>query len=79
MTDSYIMIDPHGRFYQNTNGTYSYSKSILDITENEIIKYENVDMNKYNKRKKIKQNIKQKYMKINLAILCIHSKKHTNY
>ncbi|RXJ89183.1 radical SAM protein [Arcobacter sp. CECT 8983] len=50
MIDSYIMIDPHGRFYQNTNGTYTYSKSILDITENEIAKCFNVDMNKYNER-----------------------------
>jgi radical S-adenosyl methionine domain-containing protein 2 len=50
MTDSYIMIDPHGRFYQNTNGTYSYSKSILDITKDEIIECINVDMDKYNKR-----------------------------
>ena len=50
MTDSYIMIDPHGRFYQNTNGSYIYSKSILDITENEIMKCVNVDMSKYNNR-----------------------------
>ncbi len=50
MTDSYIMIDPHGRFYQNTNGTYSYSKSILDITKDEIIECINIDMDKYNKR-----------------------------
>lgn len=50
MTDSYIMIDPHGRFYQNTNGTYSYSKSILDITKDEIIECINIDMDKYNER-----------------------------
>lgn len=47
MIDSYIMIDPHGRFYQNTNGAYVYSKSILDITESEIKKCVNVDMEKY--------------------------------
>ncbi|MAC84449.1 MAG: radical SAM protein [Arcobacter sp.] len=50
MTDSYIMIDPHGRFYQNTNGSYIYSKSILDITENEIMKCINVDMSKHHNR-----------------------------
>lgn len=50
MTDSYIMIDPYGRFYQNTNGSYTYSKSILDITDNEIMKCINVDINKYNNR-----------------------------
>lgn len=50
MTDSYIMIDPYGRFYQNTNGIYIYSESILDVSEDEINKYINVDMNKYNNR-----------------------------
>jgi radical S-adenosyl methionine domain-containing protein 2 len=50
MTDSYIMIDPYGRFYQNTKGTYIYSKSILDVGEDEINKCINVDMNKYNNR-----------------------------
>ncbi len=52
MTDSYIMIDPHGRFYQNTNGTYIYSKSILDITKDEILECINIDMDKYNERYK---------------------------
>lgn len=50
MTDSYIMIDPHGRFYQNTNGIYTYSKSILDITKDEIMDCINVNMDKYNER-----------------------------
>ena len=52
MTDSYIMIDPHGRFYQNTNGIYTYSKSILDITKDEILECINIDMDKYNERYK---------------------------
>ncbi len=52
MTDSYIMIDPHGRFYQNTNGTYSYSKSILNITKDEILECINIDIDKYNERYK---------------------------
>jgi radical S-adenosyl methionine domain-containing protein 2 len=30
MTESYIMIDPYGRFYQNTNSQYYYSNSILN-------------------------------------------------
>ena len=50
MTDSYIMIDPHGRFYQNTNSTYEYSKSILEIQTDEIIKHINFDFNKYKNR-----------------------------
>ena len=28
MTNSYIMLDPYGRFYQNENNSYTYSKSI---------------------------------------------------
>lgn len=33
MTDSYLMIDPNGRFYQNSKGVsnYSYSERITDV------------------------------------------------
>ncbi|MHA1278240.1 MAG: viperin family antiviral radical SAM protein [Candidatus Helarchaeota archaeon] len=31
MHNSYIMVDPCGRFYQNTGYTYSYSRSILKV------------------------------------------------
>ena len=33
MTDSYLMIDPSGRFYQNSKGVsdYSYSERIIDV------------------------------------------------
>ncbi|MHA1843122.1 MAG: viperin family antiviral radical SAM protein [Promethearchaeota archaeon] len=31
MVDSYIMIDPLGRFFQNSGGTYSYSMPILQV------------------------------------------------
>jgi radical S-adenosyl methionine domain-containing protein 2 len=33
MTESYIMIDPHGRFFQNTDGGkgYQYSQPILEV------------------------------------------------
>jgi radical S-adenosyl methionine domain-containing protein 2 len=50
MTDSYIMIDPHGRFYQNTNSTYTYSASILDICTSEIINHVDVNFDKYKNR-----------------------------
>lgn len=50
MTDSYIMIDPYGRFYQNTNSTYTYSKSILEICTSEITNHVNVNFDKYNNR-----------------------------
>ena len=31
MTESYIMIDPAGRFFDNSQGTYRYSKPILKV------------------------------------------------
>ncbi len=50
MTDSYIMIDPHGRFYQNTIGNYIYSKSIIDIEVAEAFSEIEFDIDKYNSR-----------------------------
>lgn len=31
MIKSYIMIDPMGRFLQNTNNIYQYSRSFLEV------------------------------------------------
>ncbi|MHA1279286.1 MAG: hypothetical protein ACTSQI_14185 [Candidatus Helarchaeota archaeon] len=31
MHNSYLMVDPSGRFYQNTGYTYSYSRPILEV------------------------------------------------
>lgn len=31
MTDSYVMIDPLGRFYGNSNGVQTYSRPILEV------------------------------------------------
>lgn len=31
MTDSYVMVTPDGRFYQNSAGKYSYSSPILEV------------------------------------------------
>ena len=31
MTDSYVMADPLGRFFDNTKGSYTYSRPILQI------------------------------------------------
>jgi len=50
MKDSYIMIDPHGRFYQNSNDEYSYSKSILHVDMNEAFKSLKFDFKKYSNR-----------------------------
>ena len=50
MIESYIMIDPHGRFYQNSGAIYQYSKSILELESNEIINHVNFDLKKYKNR-----------------------------
>lgn len=31
MTESYVMVDPSGRFFQNTQGTYKYSEPIQEV------------------------------------------------
>ena len=31
MTESYVMLDPLGRFFQNTDGIYVYSPSVLEV------------------------------------------------
>lgn len=31
MTESYVMVDPAGRFFQNSNGKYFYSEPLLDV------------------------------------------------
>ena len=31
MLESYLMIDPYGRFYQNTENSYSFSRPILEV------------------------------------------------
>ncbi len=31
MTESYVMVDPVGRFFQNTQGTYKYSEPIQEV------------------------------------------------
>ncbi len=50
MTDSYIMIDPYGRFYQNTTGIYNYSESILDVVTKDAFNSIKFDIDKFNSR-----------------------------
>ena len=50
MIESYIMVDPYGRFYQNSGAIYQYSKSILELESNEIINHVNFDLKKYKNR-----------------------------
>jgi radical S-adenosyl methionine domain-containing protein 2 len=50
MRDSYIMLDPYGRFYQNTFGKYNYSKSILDVDIEKAFESIKFDFNKFIQR-----------------------------
>lgn len=37
MTESYVMVDPAGRFFQNSNGAYFYSEPLLDVGVNKAL------------------------------------------
>ncbi len=50
MKNSYIMIDPHGRLYQNTNIKYNYSDSILNISAEEAFRSIEFNLDKFQKR-----------------------------
>lgn len=51
MTGSYIMLDPVGRFFDDTTGKYIYSKSIFEIGVREAFKQVRWDIAKFQKRK----------------------------
>ncbi|MDR1007648.1 MAG: viperin family antiviral radical SAM protein [Campylobacteraceae bacterium] len=50
MINSYIMIDPYGRFYQNTHYIHSYSKSILEIPIKKAFDSISFNIDKFKKR-----------------------------
>lgn len=57
MTDSYIMIDPLGRFFQNsncTNGAYTYSPSIIEHGIERAFDSINFDIERFFNRYKLK-------------------------
>lgn len=47
MTSTYAMVDPAGRFYDNTNGGHTYSKPILDIGARIAIQQMRYDFSKF--------------------------------
>lgn len=47
MKGSYAMVDPAGRFYDNTNGTHNYSQPILDIGAKQAIQQVDYDFDKF--------------------------------
>ncbi|WP_346677791.1 hypothetical protein [uncultured Brachyspira sp.] len=52
MTSSYIMLDSKGRFFNNINNKYIYSKSLIydNVSLEEEFSKMNYDISKYNDR-----------------------------
>lgn len=50
MIGSYAMVDPAGRFYDNVDGTYSYSDPILDVGVEHALKQVRIDREKFVRR-----------------------------
>jgi radical S-adenosyl methionine domain-containing protein 2 len=47
MKGSYSMVDPAGRFYDNTKGAHTYSKPILEIGARLAIQQMSYDFSKF--------------------------------
>ena len=50
MTKSYVMIDPAGRFFDNAQGIYNYSESILEVGVERALKEISIDSKQFHKR-----------------------------
>ena len=50
MLGSYVMIDPAGRFFDNTEGSYKYSKPILEVGINDALSEIKLDKSKFLQR-----------------------------
>ena len=50
MTGSYVMVDPAGRFFDNTKGSHSYSDPIIDVGVDEALKSVSIDPQRFLKR-----------------------------
>lgn len=50
MTASYAMLDPAGRFFDNSTGTYIYSEPILEVGVKEAFQFVSFSEDKFNKR-----------------------------
>lgn len=50
MTESYVMIDPAGRFFDNAQGPYTYSRPILEVGISKALKAVSVDLERFLKR-----------------------------
>ena len=50
MSESYLMVDPAGRFFDNSTGTYRYSQSIWEVGVENALQRVNFDYEKYLRR-----------------------------
>ena len=50
MTESYVMIDPAGRFFDNVQGSYRYSQPILKVGVAEALKQVSIDPERFRQR-----------------------------
>ena len=50
MTESYVMVDPAGRFFDNAKGTYTYSEPILKVGVEEALRQVSTDFQKFKER-----------------------------
>ena len=50
MTESYVMIDPAGRFFDNSQGFYRYSEPILKVGVAEALKQVSIDPERFHQR-----------------------------
>ena len=50
MTESYVMIDPAGRFFDNAQGAHTYSRPILEVGIGEALEDVSVDPERFLKR-----------------------------
>ena len=50
MTESYVMIDPAGRFFDNAQGAYSYSRPILEVGVADALNQVSIDPERFDDR-----------------------------
>ena len=50
MTGSYVMVDPAGRFFDNTTGTHEYSRPIIEVGIDAALREVSVDPDKFRLR-----------------------------
>ena len=50
MTESYVMIDPAGRFFDNAQGSYEYSDPILEVGAEAALKQVSIDTERFRQR-----------------------------